>query len=282
MLFFSLFLSANYFGLWNKLFDEFDLVLSYRAEIPIYLTTFQYWLFDISGILFESIFLAFIVALFSYHYRDYKVYQYLIFGFIIRYFFVVFWLVIYNQSIYSIMLEFKEIAELRMYILVFIQAVFTIFASYVGYSYGVKQGYYDENDYELGYIAGISKKTWVLLIISINPAIQVLTKYTIVALYRFSIHLVSLSILDFLPFVEIVAETQSVEHVPENGLWEILSPLLSIPIAWMIGGALFLYGKNAIGNKNSNLRYLKILVIFVVIPILLVAIPVSRNRTWLY
>lgn len=275
---FCLFLCVNFWGGWSACVDQLIDTLSLRTEIPVYLTIFQVWFFDIIGMLFESIIICCIVGIFSYHFRNYKPFHYLVFGVIARYFLVFFWLTLYlyKKPFATLVPEFESIADLRFYAFLLINFILTLIASYAGYYIALQFDYYDDKDKELGYLYGIPKKVWVLLIIAFNPVVDFLLKYTIANLYQLSVHISS---LDY--WKNVFSNIFSQEKL-ECGFFCLIYLILSIPILWFIAGGIFLYGLTVINNKFDKFRYLKIIFIFLIIPGLLIFIPIYRNRTWFF
>ena len=84
---FSIFIPLNYLNLISSQLPDFQEALELRSTsgIPIYLTTFQLWTFNIVSLLCDSIIVAISVGIVGYYIKEMKVYLALLFGLLSRY-----------------------------------------------------------------------------------------------------------------------------------------------------------------------------------------------------
>lgn len=294
-----LFISVNYVDLWHRLFNEFDATLMFATDAPIFLSLSQLWFFTTVGIGIDAIVIAIVVGMFAYFFRSFRMYVYLLFGILMRYS-VVAVIVVPALAEQTPLLTPGEISW-SIYVTLILQFLATILGSYFGYWYVKGQfinkkpilpaaepilrhmypdplpdpRYLDVRDRDLHYLYGIPKKIWVLIIISFNPVIQFLFKFSIVYLYGFT---------------DMVASRESwrnplsafVEGVLGGGFMALIFQLLLLLAAWALAAGVFSYGLKTIRNKQAGYRYLRIVSIFVLLPLLLLVIPLVRNRTWFF
>lgn len=275
---FCLWIGINYFGVWGNLSQEMADSFAYNADPPIYLSTFQLWVFNVFSIIFDSIFIAVAVGVLAYHHRNYKPWRYILFGLFLRYMLAIFVLsytLYHNVPIFD---ELFKIVDYQTYILGAIHFVFAVLASYVGMSYGIEAEYLDEKDEQLGYLAGCSKKLWALLMLVYNPVYQLTTKFSIVLVYNLTTKVTSSDYWDY-SFSNIIFSS---EDDDDTGITGILITLGTLFMIWLIAFGLFYYGIETIRDKKVAYRRAKIIGIFVVIPILVVGIPIIRNRRFFF
>ena len=144
----------------------------------------------------------------------------------------------------------------------FLNASATLLASYYGYIKATKIEYL-YNDNELYFIAGISKKIWFLLLITSMPLFTLLSKYTIINMYLFT---------------DEVAASHYWGDILSHGIWfslddwmsfftSITRRLFAIALLWGVVGLLINYGLKAIRDNEAKWRPVKIIIIFVIIPL---------------
>jgi hypothetical protein len=271
---FCLFLGINFLPLWKSLINEFQ-----EAITPSSLTIFQIWFYDIFGLLFNAFVVACIVGVFAYYYRGFKSIYYIIFGIFLSYFDSIILSLPYlirGKSLISDAYFFYSPDLLRICILLLIQLFFIIVASYSGYKKAKEFDYFNEDEKSF-YLYGIPKKIWVLLVFAFNPVVQTLIKYTIVRLYDFT---TAISSTEFWKHVFSFSNIFSGDY--NSGLIGMLYLFFSIVFMWGVSGGLFYFGLETIKNKDSKFRLLKIIVIFILVPLLIIGIPLLRNRTWFF
>jgi len=279
---FCLFLGVNYLSLWSTLFGEFQEAITRNSLLKgnsISLTIFQSWFYDIFGLIFYALIIAIIVGVFAYYYRHFKLIYYILFGIVISYFYPIILTLVFvirNKSLASFADSLYSSHSLRIYILLIIQLIFIIIASYSGYK-RAKEIDYIREDEESFYLYGISKKIWILLVILFNPVVNILIKYTIIRLYDFT---TAISSTEFWKHVFSFSNIFSGDD--NSGIMGMLYLLLSIVFMWGLSGVIFIFGLETIRNKESKLRILKTTIIFVIIPLLIIIIPLLRNRTWFF
>lgn len=253
---------------------------AFYQDPPMYLSTFQYWFFNIVSILFDSICIAIATGIFAYHYRELKTRHYVAFALFIRYFAIVFFLplALWRESLSEILDSLREFAPAsQLVIMGLIQLALAIVAAFVGISYGRDADYLDDKDEELGYIGGVSKKMWALLMLLFNPVAHFATKLSVVILYKFTKDVASRQYWsdtwDNLFWGD--------EHSP-GGIVNLILKFFYVALVWMIPFFIFYYGVQTVRHKEANYRLLKILAIFVALPAAIVVIPLVRNRTWFF
>lgn len=275
-----LWIVVYYCGVWNGLTSRLTDQLA-ELEDPIYFTTFQRWVFNIIGILFDSAFVGLAVGLFAYLHRGYKPIMYVILGVFLGYFLAIplLGIALYSNSIKSILQTIDDVVRIvgyEGYILVILKLLTTLIASYVGYRIAVTADYIDPKDDNLGYISGVSKKVLALLVLPFNAVMQLATKFSIVAVFELSNKVTTSEYWDWNFF------SDSTEGEEETGLSGILINILMLFMVWAIVAGIFIYGINAIRDKRVPFRRSKIVGIFVILPALIVGIQLIRNRTFFF
>lgn len=274
---FCLFLSINFLAEWTYVLKDFQEALLKP------LTTFQMWFFNLFGILFDSLIVALIVGVFSYYFRTFKTIYYILFGILIAYFDSIFLLalsslvlLIRGQSFLPPTSLFISLDSTTVFFLLLIQLVVIVMSSFYGYKKAI-EGEYLYDDKESYYLFGVSKKLWVLLLILWNPLFDFLIRFTVSSLYYFLTTIIS---KDF--WSKIFSFSNLFSEGTDSGLIRVLYYLFSIIIMWGLGVFLFLFGIEAIKNKEDSFRIIRIVAVFVVLPALIVFIPLIRNRYWFF
>ena len=167
--------------------SDFQEALELRSTsgIPIYLTAFQQWTFDIVSLFWDALIVAIGVGLLYYFIKGLPTYVGLLFGLLSRYALIglvlLFCLVVKGPTYFFG--EFAKHLDLRLYIIFSLQFVLTLCFSYLGSIRGERAHYFDPTDKDLCYLCGVRKKIWVLLLIAFNPVLRFLSKLTIVQIY---------------------------------------------------------------------------------------------------
>ena len=276
---FCLWIGVNYLGVWGNLSQDMADRLAFDLDEPIFLSTFQLWVFNVFNVVFDSLFIAVAVGIFAYHYRKYKSFHYILLGLCMRYFLFAFFLTLslYHNSFSSILDQTWEVvAKHEFYILAAIQFSCAILASYVGMSYGRDAEYLHETDERLGYLAGSSKKLWALLMLVYNSVVQLATKFSLVNVYNLSKKVSSSDYWDYSLSNLLSGEDD------ETGITGIIISLAVLAITWIVTFGLFYWGICTIRDKDASYRRWKIVGIFVLIPVSVIAIPLIRNRTFFF
>jgi len=277
---FSIFIPLNYLNLISSQLPAFQEALELRTTsgVPIYLTAFQLWTFSIISLLCDSIIVAIAVGLVCYYMKELKIYLALLFGLLSKYVILLGFLLYSSQKLStSFFADFTKHLDLRLYILISLQLPFTLYFSYLGFNYGRRTDYVDPKDKDLYYFCGIPKKIWLLLLISFTSVAKFLSKLTIVQIYDVTDKITSMHFWkDTFSFSNFFSEDSA------RGLTGLMGHIMVICFAWAIAIALFSFGLNAIRNKDSKHRWLKISSIFILVPGIIVIIPIIRNRTWFF
>jgi hypothetical protein len=243
------------------------------------MTEFQNWFMDVFGLLFNSIIIFCITWIFAYFFPDSKPFYIVSFGIFIGFVVPIIPLLIvaiFDHSL-TIISDLYPDSSTRFYILLFINLLILTISSIWGTSEGLNSLYYCEKDEKSYYLFGVSKKIWLLLLIAYNPVVIFLTKFTIRSLVRFT------DIISSKDFWEnIFSFSNWLSGSSNSGLLGLLLQIFSILIIWGLSIALFSYGLKAIEKRNSNYRILRIIIVFVVIPLMIVLIPIIRNRDWFF
>jgi len=272
---FCFYVGIYYLSAWSTLFSQFEESLLYYSEYPKYLNNFQYWIFNILGLLIDAFVITLSVGIFSYFFRDYKIYAYILLGLSIRYSISVFLLIYFIPFDFSSAIS--DYFTFDILFLLLLQFSSIVYASYLGYKIGTQTEYFESQDRDSFYILGISKKIWSLIVISTYPLVNFLFKFSMVNVYSFTEKLSS---------SEYWRDTFSLKNLfnedSSTGLFNLLIHILVIFFVWAISLALIIYGLNTIRDKESKYRKVKIFLIFIFIPLVILAIPIFRNRTWFF
>ena len=282
-LLFCVWIGINYLDLFGTNVREMAESLMLYREPPLYLSTFQTWFFNILSIISDSIFIAVATGIFAYHYRELKTWHYVALALFVRYHLLVILLplAIWHKSLSDIIAATSEIAATydlaALTLIPLIQLVFAILAAFVGMSYGRGADYLDDKDEGLGYIGGVSKKTWAVLTLVFNPVVRFSTKPSLVMLYQFSNDVSSSEY-----WKVTLSNLFSSDENASGGVMGLLGRFLFVGLIWCATIAIFYLGIQTIRNKEANYRLLKILAIFVALPAAIIAIPLIRNQTWFF
>tara|TARA_B100001964_G_C14136829_1_gene555523 strand:- start:19 stop:936 length:918 start_codon:yes stop_codon:yes gene_type:complete len=275
---FCIFGSLYFVGLWGILLNNFQEALTSKADFPIHINTFQYWFFGVFGILYESVFLALFVGIFAYHFRKTSWNHSVIFGLFLKYFHLIIFLIISGNSLSSIKNGLADIANIRDYVMILLNFILAILVAYIAYLYAKEIEPFNEQDRDFYFIAGISKKIWVLLIISFYPIVLFLTKYTIVILYDLSANISSWgNWKDAFSLSSLISHDSS-----DSGLILPFIKISSVFFLWAMALFVFIYGVETIQKKERRYRKLKMALVYVILPGLILFIPIIRNRTWFF
>lgn len=276
---FSVFISFNFLTFISSQLPKFQEALQFRSAsgIPIYLTTFQLWSFNIVSLLCDSIIIAISVGIVGYYIKEMKVYLALLFGLLLRYLMLIGTLLYYAARFSSLLNEIPKRLDSGLYILISLQVLSTLYFSYLGLNYGKRTNYFNTKDKDLFYFLGIRKKIWLLLFISYTPVVRFLSKLTIVQIYHFTNKITSMKFWkDTFSLSNILSEDSA------SGFTELVGHIMVIFIVWALAIALFSFGVNAIRNKDARYRWIRISSIFILIPCIISIIPIIRNRTWFF
>jgi hypothetical protein len=276
---FSVFISFNFLTFISSQLPDFQEALELRTAsgIPIYLTTFQLWTFNIVSLLCDSIIIAISVGIVGYYIKEMKVYLALLYGLLLRYLMLIGTLLYYGGRLSSLLNEVPKRLDSGLYILISLQVLSTLYFSYLGLNYGKRTNYFNAKDKDLFYFLGIRKKIWLLLFISYTPVVRFLSKLTIVQIYDVTNKITSMKFWeDTFSLSNIFSEDSA------RGFTGLLGHIIVIFFAWALAIALFSFGLNAIRNKDARYRWIRISSIFILIPGIISIIPIIRNRTWFF
>ena len=152
------------------------------------------------------------------------------------------------------------------------------FGGYAGYKIRKEYNYVDKDDVEKYYFYGISKKVWVCILLSISPVLNFLTEFTNVYIYKITDKIANSRHFWFSLF--------GIESVPTNDssfeFSDLIIGVLILFFLWAIWISGLIYGVKTIKERQKPHRKLIISLIFIVLPLLVIVIPIIRNRTWFY
>ncbi|MCX5792446.1 MAG: hypothetical protein NTY45_09605 [Elusimicrobia bacterium] len=284
ILLFSSFLALNYLGLFSRAIPEFQESLIYRTTngVPIYLTLTQFWVFNLISLLFDSLVITCSVGILGYYLRELRVFWGVLFGFLLIYYRVIESLLLVAARI----IKGQTFAEANPFVLginsgewtlIILQILLTFSASYFSFNFAKKTTYFNSKDQELFYFSGISKKIWVLLIIACNPVAQFLSRLTISNSYA-AMNIVAKNTF----WKDTFLASDSLQQQNGAGMIGLLAYSGFIFFAWAISVALFSCGIKAMRDNRTNYRWLKISIVFILIPASIVFGAIFRNRTWFF
>jgi hypothetical protein len=255
------------------------LELRSASGIPIYLTTFQQWTFDILSLCCDALIVGIGVALLFYFIKGLPTYIGLLFGLLSRY--VIPLGVLFVMWLKSPASFFGGVsggsADLRLYVILSLQFLLTLVFSYIGAIYGQHVKYLDPRDQDLWYLGGVPKKIWFLLLLAFQPVSQFLSQLTILQIYRLTEKITSMAFWkDTFSFSNLFSDDSA------RGATGLLGHAIVIFFAWGLAAVLFSIGLHAIRNKEIKYRWLRICAVFVFLPVFIIAAPILRNRTWFF
>jgi hypothetical protein len=140
---------------------------------------------------------------------------------------------------------------------------FTLLGSYVGASYSRHADFLDDKDDSLGYLGGVSKKTWAVITLLFNPVTNLSCHITVSFLFTFIVNITS-------------AESwQDMWDSEESILYLLSAPIIWISVSWGLAYGLCKCGIDAIRYDFEPWRVPKILMVFV-------AAPVAASALYVY
>jgi hypothetical protein len=153
----------------------------------------------------------------------------------------------------------------------------TLVFSYIGAIYGQQAKYLDPRDEDLWYLGGVPKKIWFLLLIASQPIAKFLSELTIVQIYTVTNKITSMAFWkDTFSFSNVFSDDSA------RGVTGLLGHAIVIVFAWGLAVALFSFGLHAIRAKEIKYRWLRICAVFVFLPVVIIIVPILRNRTWFF
>jgi len=285
VLLFSISIPLWYVTLISHEVPDFQEALELRSAsgIPIYLTAFQQWTFDIVSLLCDALIVSIGVGLLYYFIRGLPTYVGLLFGLLSKYAAAGLGLLAYVviKAPKSSLGDFADLAkelDLRVYIILSLQLVLTLCFSYMGSIYGKRTDYFDSKDRDLCYLCGVPKKIWfLLLIVAFNPVLRFLSKLTIVEIYHATDKVTSMRFWrDTFSLSNLLSDDSA------RGVTGLVGNIMVIILAWGMAATLFSFGLNAIRQKETKHRWLRICAVFVLLPSVIIIVPIIRNRTWFF
>lgn len=280
---FSISIPIWYLNLISSGIPDFQDALEYRSVsgIPIYLTVFQQWTFDSVSLICDGLLVSIGVGLLFYFIKGLPTYAGLLFGLLSRYALsLVLLLYVFIRVLVRDPTSLREMANLhdsRLEIMLALQFISTLCFSYMGALYGKRAAYFDPTDRDLGYLGGVPKKVWFLLLIASRPVVEFLSRLTIVQIYDVTGKITSMKFWrDTFSLSNLFSDDSA------RGVTGLLGHLIVIFFAWAIAASLFAFGLNAIRDKQVKHRWLRICAVFAFIPAVIIVVPILRNRTWFF
>ncbi|MCD6093602.1 MAG: hypothetical protein J7J51_02260 [Candidatus Omnitrophica bacterium] len=233
-------------------------------DLEIYISRFQRYFIDSLIYIFDFICSMFFVGIFAYWFKGLKTWLYLLMGLLMKY-----WLALLVVGFFIFKGSFSEGAwpDSLLYMLA-LQITAVLVGSFIGVKIAAKFDYLDERDRTNFFLYGLSKKFWFLMTIAYSPILGFLSKLSVLAFYT-----ATKSITD----VHNWSEFFSKGHFA-GVLIAILLPFVLLAVSLK----LFAIGIEAVKNKQSKFRKFKIITFLIVMPLLIVLIPIIRNRTWFF
>lgn len=245
-----------------------------------YVTTFRLWLLNILSVLFDSLVIFVAVFAFAYHHRGRHLIYYIIVGLLCRYLLNIA-VLLYFVSASQIIATLREHGDFQQYLLGGLVLLGTIVASCLATSYARNTPYCDERDEQLGYILGVGKKWWALLLFAFRPVIVFTTRLSVVLVYQIAADISSAKYWKD----SLSCSCSDVFADPNDyhgGLTGVLVKVGALVGVWGATLGLFGWGVNSIADKTTSNRAFKISLVFVLVPVLILVIPIIRNRTWCF
>jgi hypothetical protein len=278
---FSISIPLWYLNLISRELPDFQEALELRTTsgIPIYLTAFQQWTFDIVSLFSDALIVSISVGLLYYFIKGLPTYVGLLFGLLSRYAIGLASLCyVLVKDPTSFLGESAKRLDFRLYIILSLQFVLTLCFSYVGSIYGKRADYFDPMDRDRCYLYGVPKRIWfLLLMIAFYPVLRFLSKLTVVQIYEFTDKITSTRF-----WKDTVSLSNLLSEDTARGVTGLLGHVMGPVCAWVIAVYLFSLGLNAIRNKQVKHRWLRICAVFVFLPVVIIIVPVIRNRTWFF
>lgn len=155
------------------------------------------------------------------------------------------------------------------------------FGGYAGYKINLKHDYLDQSDSEKYYFYGIPKKQWVAILLVMTPVLQFINRLTNIIIYGITNNITSANFwsnfwINFFGF-ELTSNFGS-----SYGITGIIIRIVFMFLVWGIWIQCLIYGVQTIKEKERPYRKIIIGLIFIVLPLLILVIPIIRNRDWFY
>jgi len=148
------------------------------------------------------------------------------------------------------------------------QIVTVLIGAFLGAKIAAKFDYSDEKDKSKFYFCGFSKKFWILMTIAYNPILQFLNKLSVFYFYTAS--------------KTISGVTNWAESFGNGQVITILIIMLIPFVLLATSLKVFAIGIEAVKDKNARFGKFKIIAILIGMPLLIILIPIIRNRTWFF
>ena len=152
--------------------------------------------------------------------------------------------------------------------MVIIQIASVLIGAFIGTKIAAKFDYSDERDKNKFFFCGLSKKFWIVMTIAYNPILQLLNKLSVFYFYTAS---------------KTISGVTNWSESFGNGQAITILMIMVIPFVLLATSLkVFAIGIEAVKDKTAKFRRFKIATILIVIPLLIVLIPIIRNRTWFF
>ena len=276
---FSISIPIWYLNLISSGLTDFQEALEQRSAsgIPIYLTGFQQWTFDVVSLLCDGLLVSIGVGLLFYFVKRLPIYVGLLFGLLSRYALILGFLLYALVREPTPLSDFAKLHDLRVEIVLLLQFFSTLCFSYLGAVYGKAADYFDPLDRDLCYLGRVPKKIWLLLLIACRPVVEFLSRLTIVQIYDVTEKVTSMKFWkDTFSLSNLFSDDSA------RGVAGLVGHLVFICLVWGIAATLFSFGLNAIRDKQVKHRWLKICGVFAFLPAVITIVPLLRNRTWFF
>jgi len=262
--------------------DYYDAYLSFNQQTMPILGQIT---LGATAIILDAFLLFLVISLFCYYFRQLKPFYYYLIGYSIKYWMVMplIFLILYGHYKQQLNLSSMSLLLCSIAILVFmfdfILHTIAIFYGYTLWQETFKQGFYlNENDKLKGTFMGIPKLLWLFILFGFNQVYLFCSKLLFLVLSA-----------PFWLYFKISYWQPLFTWDFYKHLGKIFSPFIVTSIFLALLGAFFScvgliywYGISAIINKEDEYRILKIILIFIFIPILFffVNIYVLKHFWW--
>lgn len=258
---FFLYLSISYFPSTGQVITDFhERSLELKISISEFQTNF------ISSLTYVNDFICsiFFVGLFAYWFKGLRIWKYLFSGLAMKY-----WILLFLAIFLIGKGEFSAGDWPDSFLcMISIQIASVLIGAFIGAKIAANFDYLDERDKTKFFFCGLSKKFLLLMTIAYNPVLQFLNKLSVFVFYT-----ASKTISDVANWSEFFTKGQAIG----------ILIILSIPFVLLATSLkVFAIGIEAVKDKTAKFRRFKIAAFLIAMPLLLILIPIIRNRTWFF
>ena len=272
--FFCYLIAQNFLSILGSVKDAFFEILHTETYDFSLLANIKYYIIEIASIIVSNLILFVAVVFLIYFFRKIRFYYAILFGLICKWLFpfvLILFVLILRPIDFVLLFE----VPIQVYLLFVLDLSLTLVAIRQGIIIGRRIDYLDAKDEDGMSLYGLPKLLWYILTFAVNPIIILLSQASFVWFFAF---------LD-----KLLSRDYWARFLTWEGFWEfgslLMEPLMlsfAIPFFWALLFILYNYGVDAIKNKAQPYRILIITAIFILLPLLVVVIPIIRNKTWFF